>query len=178
MFKRFALAAAFGFITVPAFAASVDVTLTIPRLDVSEYHRPYVAIWIERDDRSVAANLALWYQQKDAKDAKSGKTESGTKWLADLRQWWRRSGREQSFPIDGVSGATRPVGEHRLQFDSTKAPLAGLAAGHYKLVVEAAREVGGRELLSLPFDWPPQAPQHLDAQGKTELGALRLDLNP
>ncbi len=178
MYTRFALIAAFGCITAPAFAASADITLTIPRLDVSEYHRPYVAVWIEREDRSVAANLAVWYQQKDAKDAKSGKPESGTKWLADLRQWWRRSGREQSFPIDGVSGATRPVGEHRLHFDSAGAPLAGLAAGRYKLVVEAAREVGGRELLSLAFDWPPQAPQHLDAQGKTELGALRLDLNP
>ena len=178
MYKRLALAAIFGCIGAPALAASIDLTLTIPRMEVSEYHRPYVAIWIEREDRSVAANLAVWYQQKDAKDAISGKQESGTKWLADLRQWWRRSGREQSFPIDGVSGATRPVGEHRLHLESGKAPLGELAAGHYKLVVEAAREVGGRELLSIPFEWPPKAPQHLDAQGKNELGAVRLDLDP
>lgn len=170
-----ALAALFA---APAFAASGDITLEIPRLDVAEYHRPYVAIWIEREDRSVAANLAAWYQLKDAKDAQSGKQESGTKWLADLRQWWRRSGREQSFPIDGVSGATRPAGQQRLSFSSDKAPAAGLAAGQYKLVVEAAREVGGHEVLSIPFEWPPKASQHLEAQGEHELGALRLDLNP
>ncbi|RYD15217.1 MAG: DUF2271 domain-containing protein [Lysobacteraceae bacterium] len=161
-----------------ASAASLDVTLTIPRIDVAEYHRPYVAAWIEREDRSVAANLAVWYQQKPAKDAQSGKMESGAKWLADLRQWWRRSGRDQALPIDGVSGATRPAGEQRLHFEQGKPPLGALPAGSYKLVVEAAREVGGREVLTIPFEWPPRSPQHLDAQGKTELGALRLDLDP
>ena len=36
------------------------------------------------------------------------------KWLADLRQWWRRSGRDQTFPIDGVTGPTKPVGTHQV----------------------------------------------------------------
>lgn len=178
MHRSLLVAALAALFAAPAFAARGDITVEIPRLDVAEYHRPYVAIWIEREDRSVAANLAAWYQQKDAKDAQSGKQESGTKWLADLRQWWRRSGREQGFPIDGVSGATRPAGQQRLVFSSDKAPVAGLAAGHYKLVVEAAREVGGHEVLSIPFEWPPKATQHLEAQGEHELGALRLDLNP
>jgi hypothetical protein len=162
----------------PALAASADITLEIPRLDVSEYHRPYVAVWIEREDRSVAADLAVWYQQKEGKDANSGKRESGTKWLSDLRQWWRRSGRDREFPIDGVSGATRPAGEHKLRFDGGKAPLANLAPGSYKLVVEAAREVGGRETVAIPFHWPPTGSQRLEASGSHELGAVRLDLDP
>ncbi|HEY0179347.1 MAG TPA: DUF2271 domain-containing protein [Dokdonella sp.] len=168
----------FGLFALPAGAASVDLTVEIPRLDVAEYHRPYVAVWIEREDHAVAANLAVWYQAKNGKDAKSGKSESGTKWLADLRQWWRRSGREQTLPIDGVTGATRPAGQHQLHFDAGKPPLAGLPAGSYKLVVEAAREEGGHELVAVPFAWPPQKPEHLSAQGEHELGALRLDLNP
>jgi hypothetical protein len=167
-----------AFTTTPAFAASIDLSVEVPRLGVSEYHRPYVAVWIERADHSVAADLAVWYQQKAAKDNQSGKQEEGSKWLSELRQWWRRSGRERSFPIDGVSGATRPAGEHRLRFDDTKAPLAGLAPGEYTLRVEAAREVGGRELVDLPFSWPPAASTHLSAQGETELGAVRLDLEP
>ena len=175
---RSILLAALAVFAAPLFAASADITIDIPRLDVSEYHRPYIAVWIERDDRSVAANLAAWYQLDGGKDANTGKQETGTKWLSDLRQWWRRSGRDQTFPVDGVSGATRPVGQHRLAFSSDKAPGAGLAAGHYKLLVEAAREVGGHEVLSIPFDWPPTAPQQLAAQGEHELGALRLDLNP
>ena len=38
-----ALGAAAG----PALAQTMDVTVTIPRLSVAEYHKPYVAIWIE-----------------------------------------------------------------------------------------------------------------------------------
>lgn len=165
----FALAALFA---APAFAAELNVSVEIPRIDASEYHRPYVAIWVEKPDQSVAANLAVWYQQKDTKEG------AGTKWLADLRQWWRRSGRDQEMPIDGVSGATRPVGQHQLKFDSAKAPFSTLAPGKYALVVEAVREVGGRELQRIAFDWPISQSQHLNAQGEHELGAIKLDLNP
>jgi len=45
-------------------------------------------------------------------------------------------------------------------------------------VVEAAREVGGREVVRVPFTWPVSATQHLSAQGSSELGAVSLDLNP
>ena len=34
-------------LAAPAAAQSIDVTVNIPRLKVAEYHRPYVAIWIE-----------------------------------------------------------------------------------------------------------------------------------
>lgn len=155
-----------------AVAADINVTVEIPRIDASEYHRPYVAVWIENADQSVAANLAVWYAQKETKEG------AGTKWLADLRQWWRRSGRDQTLPIDGVSGATRPVGQHQLRFDAAKPPFATLKPGRYGLVVEAAREVGGRELLRIPFDWPISETRHLDAKGEHELGQIKLDLNP
>lgn len=178
-----------------AMAADLDISVQIPQLDVAEYHRPYVAIWLEREDRSVAANLAIWYSQKKggggpgaappAGDAKPGDAkppqaggEGGTKWLPDLRQFWRRSGRELSLPVDGVSGATRPVGEQKLSFKTGTAPLAELAPGKYKLLVEAAREDGGRELLDIAFEWPVSAPTPLTAQGKSELGAVSLLLKP
>lgn len=161
-----------------ASAADLNVGLEVPSLDVAEYHRPYVAVWVEREDNSVAANLAVWYQQKAGKDAASGKQEQGSKWLADLRQWWRRAGRTATLPIDGVSGATRPAGVHKLSFNDKQPQLAGLKPGKYSLVVEAAREVGGRELLRIPFQWPPAAPVHADAKGEVELGTVSLDLAP
>ena len=161
-----------------ANAADLSVGVEVPKLDVAEYHRPYVAVWVERPDNSVATNLAVWYQQKSGKDAATGKQEHGTKWLADLRQWWRRSGRSTTLPIDGVSGATRPAGVHTLRFSDAKPPLAGLAPGKYALVVEAAREVGGRELVRIPFEWPPAKAAHADTRGSTELGAVSLDLAP
>lgn len=163
-----ALCSAFA---APALAADLNLELELPRLNVAEYHRPYVAVWIERPDNSVAANLAVWYDGKM-------KNEEGTKWLKDMRQWWRRTGRELSVPIDGVTSATRAPGKHTLAFAAGKAPLGDLPAGEYRLQVEAAREAGGRELLSIPFQWPPAKAVRLNAQGQHELGALTLDLKP
>ncbi len=158
-------------LALPAQATELSVTVEIPRLQVAEYHRPYTAIWIEREDRSVAANLAIWYDVKM-------KNDEGEKWLKDMRQWWRRSGRELDLPIDGVSGATRAPGSHTVSFAQGKAPLGDLAAGSYRLVVEAAREVGGRELVEIPFQWPPKAAQKLENKGSSELGAIAVELKP
>jgi len=169
----------------PAFAGKLDITVQVPQLDVAEYHRPYVAVWLEREDRSPVGTLAVWYQQPKKGDklaaegapAMAGAGEGGAKWLPDLRQWWRRSGRDLSLPADGISGATRPVGEHALSVGEGSAALAKLPAGNYKLLVEAAREEGGRELLEIPFQWPAAAGKTLKAQGKSELGAVSLALS-
>lgn len=155
----------------PALAADMDLSVEIPRLDAAEYHRPYVAVWIEGDGHEVAAQLAVWYDLKNRK-------EDGAKWLKDLRQWWRRGGRGLDLPVDGVTGATRPVGQHKLHFNAGEAPLGDLEPGTYTLVVEAAREVGGREVVRIPFDWPAEASEHLEASGKHELGRVNLDINP
>jgi hypothetical protein len=149
-------------------AAQIELNIEIPTLPVAEYHRPYVAIWIEGADQTIAANLAVWYQTKG----------DHTKWLPDLRQWWRRGGRDVKVPVDGLTGATRPVGQHILKFDAAAEPLAKLAPGKYALVVEAVREVGGREAVRIPFDWPIKAAKQGAARGTKELGAVALKLNP
>jgi hypothetical protein len=153
-----------------AAAGELSLAVEVPKLNAAEYHRPYVAVWLEREDQSVAANLSVWYETSNRKE--------GTKWLAELRQWWRRSGRDQKFPIDGVTGPTKPVGTHQLRFASSQAPLATLAAGKYQLVVEAARENGGREVVRIPFQWPAKGAQSLTAKGERELGAVALNLTP
>jgi hypothetical protein len=167
---RFAVLMLIAFAT-PAVAAELNIKLEVPRLDVAEYHRPYIAVWVENPDQSTAAHLAVWYQT----DAKK---EDGTQWLKDLRQWWRRGGRELEMPVDGVTGATRPAGVHTLTFKSTDKQLTKLAPGKYNLVVEATREVGGRELLRVPFEWPGTQKQQASANGKTELGAVTLNVTP
>jgi hypothetical protein len=155
----------------PALAADLTLKLELPRLDVAEYHRPYVAIWLERPDQSFAGNLAVWYDIKL-------RNQGGTKWLKDLRSWWRQSGRELTLPLDGLSTATRAPGEHSLTFAGTRAPLAGLPDGDYQLVVEAARETGGRERVKVPFQWPPKAAATAQARGREELGGISLQLRP
>ncbi|WP_286976582.1 DUF2271 domain-containing protein [Pseudomonas sp.] len=158
-------------LSTPVMAAEVKLDVEIPRLQVAEYHRPYVAIWLEQPNQKHVANLAVWYDEKL-------KDKEGEKWLKDLRQWWRRSGRSLEMPIDGVSGATRAVGKQSLTFNSADAPFNNLPAGEYRVVVEAAREVGGRELLRLPFTWPPQERAESNSKGKTELGQINLTLTP
>ncbi len=156
---------------LPAIAGSMNVGVEVPRLDVAEYHRPYVAVWVERADNSVAATLSVWYDTK-MRDAE------GIKWLKDMRQWWRRTGRELTMPIDGVTQPTKPAGKHALSFAEGRNPLPKLAPGQYKLQVEAAREVGGRELVTIPFEWPVKQVTNLNVKGKSELGDITLELKP
>ena len=158
-------------LTTPAFAADMNVKVEIPRLTVAEYHKPYVALWIEGADQSFVRNLAVWYDLKK-------KDNEGSKWLKDMRQWWRKSGRELQMPVDGLSGATRAPGEHQLSFNGAKAGLDKLPAGAYALVVEAVREVGSRELIRVPFQWPPKTTQTAQAKGEHELGAITIELKP
>lgn len=151
---------------------SFHVTIEIPKMNVSEYHRPYVAAWIQDENRKAVANLAVWYQMKDSKEG------AGTKWLPDLRQWWRRSGRSLEMPVDGVSGASRPAGKHSLSFALNDPRLADIPSGKYILFIEAAREVGGREVLEIPFDWPITKDFSTKVAGEEELGEVSLKLHP
>ena len=141
---------------------TMDVTINIPRLKVAEYHKPYVAIWVEKAG-APAKTVAVWYDY-------DMKANEGTKWLRDVRQWWRAAGRSMTFPANGITGATRAPGAHKISF--TRAQLGAAAPGQYTLVIEAAREVGGRELLRIPFTWPAKAGAGGRAAGTTELGAV------
>lgn len=153
-----------------AHAGTLELTVEIPKLNVAEYHRPYVAIWIEDASGKVAANLSVWYDI-DLKD------QEGEKWLKDIRQWWRRTGRSLDLPMDGVSSPTRPPGKNAIRFDTAAGPIAKLAPGDYKIVVEASREVGGKELVEIPFKWAPGTEATGSATGKEELGAVTLKLS-
>ncbi len=169
---RLSLVALTALLLSPAsWAAELSLQVEIPRLTVAEYHRPYVAVWIEDSSRRSQGSLAVWYDLKMADG-------EGQKWLKDLREWWRRDGRGLSFPVDGVTSATRAPGRHEVTFNTDHPQLAALPPGDYLLAVEASREVGGRERLTLPFTWPPANQLSVNAQGAHELGAVRLTATP
>jgi len=164
-------AAAVAAASPSAQAAELALKIDIPRLNVAEYHVPYVAMWLQRaGDQGFAGHLGVWYDLKK-------KDNGGAKWLRDLRQWWRQAGREAQLPIDGVTGATRAPGEHVLQLGGSRL-LSSLPAGDYEIVVEAAREGGGREVLRLPLQWPLKSAAMAKAQGEHELGAVSLQAKP
>jgi hypothetical protein len=163
--------AVLSLLEVPAMAADLSVKVQVPEIKVAEYHRPYVAMWIEKNDQSFAGNLSVWYDLKK-------KNSEGTKWLKDLRQWWRKSGRELQMPVEGVSSATRIVGEQTIVFSGDKGDLAKLPAGEYQLMIEAAREGGGREVVKVPFQWGGKTAYNASAQGKNELGSVTVQFKP
>ena len=168
---RYSIALSLPLASASSMAADLALKLDVPQLNVAEYHRPYIAAWLENADQKAVANLAVLYDVKK-------KDNGGAKYLKDVRQWWRKIGRDVDMPMDGVSGATRAPGEFTLTFPGAKAALDKLPAGQYTLVVEAAREAGGREAVKVALQWPPKSAQNLSAQGKEELGAVVVQLKP
>src|SRR5690625_4350762 len=160
-------AALFG-LPAPAHAGSLSAAMEVPRWRAREYPRPYVASWRARADHQVVPDLSVWYDT-------ALRNNEGEKWLKDMRQWWRRSGRNHAMPIDGVSGATRAPGVHQLVFKAGEAPLGNLEPGDYVLNIEAAREVGGRDLVQIPFEWSAENSERVyKASGDNELGNITL----
>ena len=155
-------AAALSAAAAPAMAADLTVSVEIPRVSGASYHRPYVAVWIERPDNTAVRTLAVWYQQTANSEG------DGKDWLKDMRTWWRRGGRAMTLPADGVSSATKAPGRHAVTVSGAR--LSNLPAGDYVMVVEAARELGGREVVRVPFRWG--AANTARATGSTELGAV------
>lgn len=150
----------------PALAADLTVQVEVPRIATAAYHRPYVAIWIETPDQTAVRTLSVWYDV-------AMRDGEGRDWLKDLRTWWRKGGRAMTMPADGVSGATRAPGRQSVTIPGAR--LNGVAAGQYTLVVEAAREQGGREVVRVPFRWG--AANTANASGSTELGAVRVTVS-
>lgn len=158
--------------SLPAWAAESQLEVSLPSIEGARVKRPYLAVWLEKaDSHEFAGNIAVWYDTRKPNNA------GATKWLPDLRTWWRASGSQVNFPIDGVSGATRPAGEHSINLAAAPV-IAKLPAGKYEVVLEVAREHGGHELLRLPLQWPPRATTTAQATGKEEIGAVRLISKP
>lgn len=159
-----AVLAAAGLAVAPATGAELNVSIELPQLGVAEYHRPYLAAWLENGRQEAVATLAVWYDTRL-------RDQHGQRWLRDLRQWWRRGGQSMTLPADGISGATRAPGRHQLVLDAANPRLAALPPGEYSLVVEVAREAGGREAVRVPVPWPP-AGAAASAAGSSELGTV------
>ncbi|WP_221796085.1 DUF2271 domain-containing protein [Oceanobacter mangrovi] len=169
--KPLLMTAATSLLVFQAQATELRVGVELPQLAVAEYHKPYVAIWIENKDTREVTNLEVWY------DA-AMKEHEGNKWLKDMRQWWRKSGRTLEMPVDGITAATRGPGKYDLTFEADDARLVNLSAGNYLLRVEAAREVGGREMLSIPFSWPVTTAFSTQTSGSSELAEVVLSIQP
>lgn len=140
----------------PPAPGEVSVQLVVSKLDARPYHRPYVAIWIETTKRKGVQTLAVWHEQEE--------------WLKDMRQWWRKLGRDGAAEYDGVSGATRKPGSYVVRWK----PASGsaLEPGEYYINIEAAREQGGRDYLRQKIRIGAAEAQVYKLEGDLELGTV------
>lgn len=133
----------------------VSISFEIPRLKVNPYHKPYVAVWVETEDRTGLETVVVWYEGKD--------------WLKDLRQWWRKLGRDYPEGIDGVTGATQKPGPYTITWNGLDAQGKPVPNGTYYINIEAARENGGRDFHRQKVVLGGKEPQNYTYAGNVEL---------
>ena len=141
-----------------AEAAELQIDVSIPQVTQGEAHWPYVAVWIETPQEQPVRLVEIWRQKPD--------------WLKDLRRFWRKMGRSDKALVDARTGATKGPGTYRLVWNGQDNQGAGVAPGTYVLVVEAARENGGRNMVKQAFEWNGTAVDFTIPAG-SELGAIK-----
>lgn len=143
--------------------ANLQFELALPAIKTSQYNRPYVAVWVEDSERNVVRTVSLWL----------GKDE----WHKDLRSWWRKAGRYAHPWIDGVTGATKPAGKYKFDWNLQDDQQQPIAAGDYVVHIEVVREHGGRDYLKQPITFGQDAVAHHLAP-TAETGVITLTYQP
>jgi hypothetical protein len=145
----------------PAFELTIH--LELPQMGGFGVRRPYVAVWIENQDHFPVRTLAVWFQKP--------------RYLDDLRAWYRaeqmRAAAEKTQILRSVSSATRSPGKYSFVWDGKDNSGKLVKAGKYTVLIEAAREHGGYNLVRREMDFNGEpAEVQIPAQG--ELGAISL----
>ena len=145
----------------PAFELTIH--LELPQMGGFGARRPYVAVWIENQDHFPVRTIAVWHQKP--------------RYLEDLRAWYRaeqmRAAAEKTEILRSVSGATRAPGKYSFVWDGKDNSGKLVKAGKYTVLIEAAREHGGYNLVHREMDFNGEpAEVQIPAQG--ELGAISL----
>jgi thiamine biosynthesis lipoprotein len=145
-----------------AKAPSLDMTYTVPKLDVEPYHAPYIVAWITDADRKMVRTLLVLGNKP--------------KWAPENFIWWRRYGRLTPQVVSTVGRPTRPPGKYTIHWDGKDEAGKPVAAGRYILHIESSREKGGHTYQTLDLDFAARGTRSLPA--KDEMGAVDLRFGP
>lgn len=147
--------------------AGLDVMINfeIARIDSPRYRRPYVAVWVEDQDHFPVRTLALWFAKP--------------RWLNELKQWYRddqmRNMAEGTDLTATLSSATRVPGTYTLRWDGKDNSGKQVKPGKYTILIEAAREHGGYDLLRQEINLDGTTPAKFSLKGKAEVGNATVD---
>jgi hypothetical protein len=147
-----------------AWNTRLELTVTFELAEIGYARRPYVAVWVEDNDRFPVRTLALWYRKP--------------RWLPELRAWYRddrmRARAEASDLAPSISSATRSPGRYTLKWDGKDNGGKLVKAGKYTVFIEAAREHGTYQLMRQSVDFNG-SPQQFQLPGNAEVASASLD---
>ena len=139
------------------------INLEVSQINGGRVNRPYVAVWIEDENKKPVRNIAVWYNKG--------------RYLGELRSWDRTNGAtfpDQSSKMSSISSATRPAGKYTLKWDGKDDNGALVKAGKYTVNIEVAREHGTHQIMSQEMSFTGSANQ-LNLTGNVEIASASLD---
>jgi len=121
--------------------------------------RPFVAVWVEDENRVPVRQLALWYNKP--------------KWLRDLRAW-NSLDKGPNFDMATIASATRSPGNYSLKWDGKNDKGEYVKQGKYTVCIEAAREHGTYQIIRQEMDFNGKLKQQT-LPGNVEIATAALD---
>jgi thiamine biosynthesis lipoprotein ApbE len=148
----------------PAEPLDLLITLELAKIDTPRYRRPYVAVWVEDEQKAPVRTISLWSEKP--------------RWLNELRSWYRdypvgfASGGELSPTI---SSATRPAGKYTLRWDGKDDKGNLVKQGKYTICIEAAREHGGYDLMHQEINFDGRTAAQFKLPAGNEIAGVQLE---
>jgi thiamine biosynthesis lipoprotein ApbE len=140
----------------------LNITLELPQFE-GRFRRPFVAVWIENQDRELVKSISLWYNKP--------------RWLPDLKRWYAKhqSVMQDVGAVGSISSATRSAGQYKLEWDGLDNNGKSAPAGTYVLYIEAAREHGTYQLIQQEFEWNGKVKQ-ISLEGGVEIKSASIEI--
>jgi thiamine biosynthesis lipoprotein len=148
---------------VAANAVGLEMTYTVPKLEVDPYHAPYVVAWITDENRQMVRTLLVLGVKP--------------KWAPENFVWWRRYGRLEPQVLDTVGRPTRPPGKYGARWDGKDEAGKPVPPGKYILHIESSREKGGHTYQTVDLDLGGAGGVKA-LPAKDEIGAVDLRFGP
>ena len=138
----------------PAMELTIHVELANP---FGFAKRPYVAAWIENQNRAEVRTLALWFRKE--------------RYLPELRAWYRAVGNDAGTTI---SSASRGPGMYTIDWDGKDKAGNYVKSGKYTVFLEVSREHGTYQLMRQEMDFTG-TPKQVSFPANTEVASASFD---